>query len=325
MPLSPANAVAAVAAMVAMRVAAAQVPADAGQVWKTYDIGPFVKVAGPGSEKHVVDWILQDTGYAAWHGGTVASLTADGVGVRVFHTAGMQARVEAIVARFTAPAATPHRFSVRVFGVGSPSWRGEARPAMQPIPAATPGVQAWIMSRESAALLVGRLRARSDCQELPTGPVLAGNGVPAVLSGGRKRPYVKDVDVRPDVWPGWQTLGASCDEGFALDIHPLLGTDATTVEAVVRCRIDQIERMAPVTVPVPAGDRQRVQIEVPQVSAVRVGERFRWPSGQCLVVGLGLVPWPVPGQNAAGSAALLADAKRTDVIVVVEPRLASGP
>jgi hypothetical protein len=97
------------------------------------------------------------------------------------------------------------------------------------------------------------------------------------------------------------------------------------VEAVLRCRIDQIERMAPVVVSVPVADQQRAQIEVPQMSAVRVGERFRWPVNQTLVVGLGLVPWPVPGQNAAGTPALFSDAKRTDVVVVVEPRLTGGP
>jgi hypothetical protein len=43
------------------------------------------------------------------------------------------------------------------------------------------------------------------------------------------------------------------------------------------------------------------------------------------VIGLGLVPWPVPGQNTAGTAALLTDAKRTDVVVVVEPRLSNSP
>lgn len=173
-------------------------------------------------------------------------------------------------------------------------------------------------------MLVGQLKARGDCQELPTGATLAANGVPAVLAGGRTRPYVKDVAVRPDVWPGWQRLDAACGEGFELDVHPLISADGAAVEAVVRCRIDQIERMAPVTVTVPAADRQRVQIEVPQMSAVRIGERFRWPASQCLVIGLGLVPWPVPGQNAASTAALLTDAKRTDVIVVVEPRLAGG-
>ena len=304
---------------------AAQLPADAGQVWQTYDIAPFVRVAGPGSQKHVVDWVLQETGYEAWHGDTVASLTASDAALRVFHAPDMQTRVAETVKRFTVDDQAPHRFSVRVLGIGSPAWLADARPAMQPIAAATPGVHAWILSREAAALLVGQLRARGDCQELPTGATLAANGVPTVLAGGRTRPYVKDVAVRPEVWPGWQRLDATCGEGFELDVHPLITADGAAVEAVVRCRIDQIERMAPVTVTVPAADRQRVQIEVPQMSAVRIGERFRWPASQCLVIGLGLVPWPVPDQNATSTAALLIGAKRTDVIVVVEPRLADGP
>jgi hypothetical protein len=43
------------------------------------------------------------------------------------------------------------------------------------------------------------------------------------------------------------------------------------------------------------------------------------------LIGLGLVPWPVPGQNKAGSPALFSDAKRTDVVLVVEPRLTDAP
>jgi len=305
--------------------ASAQLPTDAGQVYRTYDISPFVQRNGPGSQRHVVDWVLQETGYASWHGDVAASLSADVSQLKCYHTPAMQERVADIAARFTEDAAAPHRFSVRVLGVGSPAWRNDARALLDPIPAATPGVQAWIMAREEAAVLVALLRRRGDCQELPTGPVLAANGLPAVLAGGRKRPYVQDVVPRPDAWPGWQTLGASCDEGMMLDVQPLLSRDGTAVEAVFRCRIDQIERMAPLTLTVPTADRQRVQVEVPQLSAVRVGERFRWPSNQVLVVGLGLVPWPVPGQNAAGSASLLTEAKRTDVVVVVEPRLGSAP
>jgi len=305
--------------------ASAQLPTDAGQVYRTYDIAPFVKQNGPGSQRHVVDWVLQDTGYASWHGDVVASLSADESQLKCYHTPAMQTRVGEIAARFTGDAAAAHRFSIRVLGVGSPSWRNDARALLEPIPAATPGVQAWIMAREEAAVLVGMLRRRGDCQELPTGPVLAGNGLPAVLSGGRKRPYVQSVVPRPDAPPGWQTLAASCDEGMTIDVQPLLSRDGTAVEAVLRCRIDQIERMAPVAVTVPTPDQQRVQVEVPQLSAVRVGERFRWPANQVLVVGLGLVPWPIPGQNAAGSASLLTDAKRTDVVVVVEPRLGATP
>ncbi len=300
-------------------------PVDAGQVWKTYDIRSFVKQAGAGSQKHVVDWVLQETGYSSWHGDTVASLSADANTLRCFHAPPMQARVEEIVARFVEDTDSPHRFSVRVFGVGSPSWRNEARASLQPIQAATPGVQAWIMSREEAAVFVGGLQRRSDSQQLPTGLVLAANGLPAVISGGRTRPYIQDVATGPGVGPTLQTLGASCDEGMAIDIHPLMLLDGTGVEAVVRCRIDQIERMAPVAVNVSSGNRQRVQIEVPQMSAVRIGERFRWPSTKVLVIGLGLVPWPVPGQDGAGTTANSTNAKRTDMVVVIEPRLSGAP
>jgi hypothetical protein len=300
----------------------AQLPADNGQVWKTYDIGPFVTQAGPGSQKHVVDWVLQETGSPQWHGETVASLSADALALRCFHTPEMQVRVEEIVARFVDDAATPHRFSVRVLGVGSPTWRNDMRPMLKPIAAATPGVQAWMLSREEAAVLVARLRSRGDCEELPTGAVLAANGIPAVLTGGRKRAYVQDV---APAGPGWQPVAGSCDEGMAIDVHPLISRDGTAVEAVVRCRIDQIERMAQVGMAPPAADGRRVPIEVPQMSAVRIGERFRWPANSTLLIGLGLVPWPVPGQNKAGSPALFSDAKRTDVVVLVEPRLTDAP
>jgi len=324
LPRIPAGLVALAALIWLPAPASGQLPADAGQVWKTYDIGAFVRQSGPGSQKHVVDWVLQETGYASWHGDVVASLSADEASLRCYHTPTMQGKVAEIAARFNQDAAAMHRFSVRVLGIGSPSWRTDARGMLRPIPAATPGVQAWIMSREEGAMLLANLRRRSDCQELPTGAVLAGNGVPAVVSGGRKLPYVQDVVPRTDAWPGWQMLGGACDEGMAIDLQPLLSLDGTAVDAVFRCRIDQIERMAPLVVSLPTG-QQRVQVEVPQVSAVRIGERFRWPANQTLVVGLGLVPWPVPSQNPATASALVASARRTDVIVVVEPRLGTPP
>lgn len=302
----------------------AQLAADAGQTLVSHDISTWVTQAGPGSQRYIVDWVLQETGYAAWHGAVPASLSADEHRLVVFHEPQMQRRVEEIVARFTTAADTPHRFAVRVLGVGTPSWRNDARALLHAIPAATPGVQAWVLSREEAATLLAMFRRRGDCAELPTGAVQAANGLPAVLAGGRKRPYVQEIQPAGGA-PGWQTVPGACDEGITLDVQPLLSRDASAVEAVLRCRIDQIERMAVVPVTLPTPDRQRAQIEVPQVSAVRIGERFRWPTSQVLVVGLGLVPWPVPGNNTAASAALLADAKRTDVVVFVEPRLRGTP
>lgn len=302
---------------------ASDLQADGGQVMQSYDISPFVEQAGPGSQKLVVDWVLQETGYSAWHGTQLAAIAADEKSLRCFHVPSIQGRVAEVVARFTTDAASPHRFSVRVIGMAGPAWRGAAVPKLEPIPTATPGVQAWMLPREELAMLLARVGGRSDFRELPTGAVLAANGQPAVISGGRRRPYIQDVSIRPDVWPGWQAVQAEADEGLSLDVHPLLSKDGDSIEAVVRCRIDQIERMAPVVIGSPTPDRSRVQIEVPQLSSIRVGERFRWPSTHALVVGLGIVPWPVPDPVAGQGPALFAgNAVRRDVVVIVEPRLA---
>ena len=301
---------------------AAQIPSDVGQVWKTYDLQPFVTAAGPDSEKHVVDWILQETGYPTWHGRSPASLSAGDGKLSCFHTPDVQALVSDIVTRFVEEAERPHRFTVRVLGLDGPAWRTEARPSLQPIPTATPGVQAWILPRENAAAVVARLRSRSDATELPTGPVQAGNGLPAVLTGGRKQEYVQDYALLPNAWPGWQPQRAACDEGLAIEFQPLVSGDGTVVDAVFKCRIDQIERMAQVSLPAPAGGPP-VAAQVPQVAAVRIGERFRWPATHTLVVALGLVPWPVPVQNGI-VAALIPDLERRDVVVVVEPRLSGS-
>ena len=142
----------------------ANLPADAGQVWKTYDITPFVNRVGPGSQKHIVDWILQDSGYATWHGSTVAAMGADEKKLVCFHTAEIQSKIEEIASRFTSEASASHRFSVRIVGIGDPSWRSTARGVLRSIPASTPGVQAWLISREEAAILVDTLRRRTDCQ-----------------------------------------------------------------------------------------------------------------------------------------------------------------
>ncbi len=302
--------------------ASAQIPSDIGQVWKTYDLAAFVAVAGADSEKHVVDWILQETGYPAWHGKNPTSLSAAEGKLSCYHTPEMQARVADAVSRFVGEAEKPHRFTVRVLGFKTPAWRTAARPALQSVATATPGVQAWILPREAAVPVVARARARADCVELPTGAVLAANGIPATLKGGRTQEYVSDYDLTPNAWPGWQPKKATCDEGFAIDVHPLVSADATAVDAVFRCRVDQIERMAPVSLPSPAGGPP-VAAEVPQMAAVRIGERFRWPASHALVIGLGVVPWPVPAQNGAAPA-LLPAVERRDVVVVIEPRLGSG-
>src|SRR5689334_17302209 len=51
-------------------------PNDAGQVWREYDITPYTLrvTTTTRPEQAIVDWILRETGYEAWHSDPVGIL-----------------------------------------------------------------------------------------------------------------------------------------------------------------------------------------------------------------------------------------------------------
>jgi hypothetical protein len=85
-------------------------------------------------------------------------------------------------------------------------------------------------------------------------------------------------------------------EGFTLEISPLLSLDGTTADAVIKCHIDQVERFVPVAIDVPSmtGGGQRLQLQVPQMVSWRLHERFRWPAKHVLLLSCGVVATPEP-------------------------------
>ncbi len=173
-------------------------------------------------------------------------------------------------------------------------------------------------------MLLGELRRRSDYREHNSPYLMVNNGQSTLISTMRGRPYVRDVNVRPDAPAGFVPAQAQIDEGFALDFSPLLSADRRMIDAVIKCDIDQVEKMIPVIVDVPTrvSPRQRTEIEVPQMAHFRYQERFRWPVERVLVVGLGMVALPTP----AGGTSILPGVPlplgnlpaRADLLVFVE-------
>ena len=94
------------------------------------------------------------------------------------------------------------------------------------------------------------------------------------------------------------------------------------IDAIVKCNVDQVEKMIPVRMEVPgvAPSRQLMSIEVPQVSGTRLQERFRWPSDKVLLISLGVVPCPMPGAQSPIPWPLTNSAPRADLLVLVEGR-----
>jgi len=301
-------------------------PNEAGQVWREYDLSDYTlrvsNTARP--EQAIVDWILRETGYEAWHGEPLGILSAGPRKLIVYHTPEMQAIVADVVDRFVNREAETHAFSLRVVSVGNPNWRARAQGVMQPVEVKTQGIQAWLMQREDAALLLAELRKRTDFREHSAPHLLVANGQSAVVTQTRPRTYIQHVVPRPEVWPGYEVQQAQFDEGFSLELSPLLSLDGRTIDAVIHCQIDQLERLVPVMldVPTPLSPRQRTKIEVPQVTHCRLHERFRWPTNQVLVVGLGVVANPVAPDSGRllPQLPLVSGPERADLLVFVESK-----
>jgi hypothetical protein len=313
------------------RVASA-LPNEHGQLWREYDITPYtLQVASTNRpEQALVDWILQETGYETWHTEPLAILSANRRSLYVYHTAEMQQVVGDIVDRFVSNDADANDFALRVVTVGSPSWRARAQHLLQPVQVQTPGVQAWIMEREAAVNLVAELGRRTDFREHSSPQQMVSNGQSTVVSSTRSQYYIRDVHMTGSTWPGYQPDTAVVDEGFALEFSPLLASDRTSIDAIVKCQIDQVEKMVPVMLDVPTAvaPRQRTKIEVPQLAHFQFHERFRWAPDKVLLIGMGMIPLPsaseskslVPGLSIPGVGK---SDKRGDLLVFIEAKRAS--
>src|SRR3954463_96631 len=307
---------------------AGTLPQDKGQVWREYDIRPYTlrvnTTARP--EQAIVDWILRETGYEAWHSDPVGLLSANKETLRVYHTPEMQAVVADIVDRFVNSAASAYGFTLRVATVGNPNWRAKALTMMTPIPIQSPGVQGWLLAKENARLLISELARRTDYREYNSPQQIVNNGQSILLSTMRPRSYIRSAAVTQTAWPGYQPEMGTIEEGFSLEFSPLLALDLGSADAVVKLRLNQVEKMLPVKLDLPTtvAPNQRVQIDVPQMTSSNLHERFRWPTDKVLLLSMGVVATPGktkdnPISDAVTDAVpMLKGPPRADAILFVE-------
>jgi hypothetical protein len=303
-------------------------PNDAGQVWREYDITPYTSrvTTTERPEQAIVDWVLRETGYEAWHSDPVGLLSANRNALLVYHTPEMHATVADIADRFVNTAASAYAFTLRVATVRNPNWRAKALPMMTPLPVQTPGVQGWLLAKENARLLLAELSRRTDYREYNSSQQLVNNGQSILLSTMRPRSYIKGALVTQTAWPGYQPEMGTLEEGFSLEFSPLLSLDLASADAVVKLRLNQIEKMLPVKLDVPSAvaANQRVQVDVPQMTMSNLHERFRWPTDRVLLLSMGVVATPGPTKDNPISDAvtdavpILKTPPRADALLFVE-------
>ncbi len=297
-------------------------PNDRGQVWREYDITPYTsrvtKTNKP--EQSILDWVLRETGPDLWFSQPLGILNADSRTLRVYHTPEIQEIVRSVVERFVDSNAQDHAIGLKLVTIGTPSWRARVLPLLTPVDIQSPGVEAWLISKENASLMVNELRQRADYRELQVPNFYVTNGFTQSFGRTRARSYVRSVRLRNDVWPGYELVNGQLQEGFQLDVSPLVSADGKVCDVAIKCNIDEVEKMIPVAVDVPAaGSVQRVELQIPQVVSWRLQERFRWPADQVLLLSCGVVISP-DAQPAAGNLSLpfFQGANRADALLLVE-------
>lgn len=303
------------------------IPRDHGQVLRKYDIRSYTERvdATAHSEQAVVDWILRETGTDVWFNEPVGFLNAARGSLLVYHTPEMHRTVAEIVDRFVNGSPEPHVLGLRLITLQNPAWRSVALPLLKPVSVQSPGVDAWLASKENAALLLANLRKRADYRELSTGDAVVDNGQTHSIAQLWPRDFVRSLERRASGAAGYELLPGRLDEGYSLQVSPLLAVDERTVDTVLKCNIDQVEKLVPVTVDVPGGS-QRLQIQVPQLVSWRFHERFRWPTDEVLILSCGVVAVPGPkGPNALGLQNPFSSAPgRADALLVVEYKGRAG-
>jgi hypothetical protein len=300
-------------------------PNESGQVWREYDISPYTlrirDVAKP--EQAIVDWILRETGTEVWFTEPLGVLSANSTTLRVYHTPEMQQRVQAIVERFVGGDTDAHALGVRLITVGSPNWRVRALSLLKPVDVKSPGVEAWLLSRENALAVYDQLKSRADFREHSSPRVDVANGQSQTLTRKDARQYARAVQLKSQ-FPFYELITGKIDEGYSLQISPLLTLDGQTMEAAITCSVDQVEKMLPLNIDVPVGGQsQRVQIQVPQLVSWRLSERFRWPVNEVLLLSCGVVATPAPGTSGVLgviSSPLGIGTNRADALLMIEHR-----
>jgi hypothetical protein len=304
-----------------------KLPATQGQVWREYDIRPYTSnvKSTEKPEQAIVDWVLRETGTDIWFTDAVGLLNADKDTLRVYHTPEVQRLVADVVDRFVVSQAETYSLGMRLVTIQSPNWRSRAHTLMRPVKVESPGVEAWLMSKESAALLIGELRKRSDYRELNSPSVNIENGQSQTVAQTKLRNYISGVRMLSN-YPFYEADNSQLNEGYSLELHPLFSADGQALDVVLKCHIDQLEKLVPVTMelPMPTGTTagsniQRVQIQVPQVVSWRLHERFRWPADQVLLLSCGVVATPTGEKTSPlGIPGFGAGPGRADALLFIE-------
>jgi hypothetical protein len=319
-----------------------QLPNDGGQVWREYDIRPYTlqMSAADKPEQALTEWILKHTGTEMWFAEPLGILHASREKVIVYHTPEVHNQIKPIIDRFNYTQGQKVSAQVNLVTVGSPNWREVAYPYLEPIAVSSQHVEAWLVSRENAALLLNQLSRRSDYRSHAAGTMTVANGQKLELKKETPTQFIRSLRWTPGNVTPVQPIMAQINEGYSLSISFLNSLDGQSIESSITCNVDQIEKLTQVKIPTSLQAQQRgligraaattdtINLNIPQFVSWRLHERVRWPVDHVLLISCGVVATPNTdgGRPNSGIGQLLAGgASRADALLFIDYRGPGGP
>jgi hypothetical protein len=209
----------------------------------------------------------------------------------------MQKVVAQVYERFVNGINEPQVYSLRLITIGNPNWRSKALPLMRSATARSPGVSAWLMPKENGAIVMAQLRQRQDVREVQSVDLRMVQGQTQVIEQMKPRNYLREYSPNTtSAWPPLTPTYGEVQEGYRMVFSPLLSLDGNTMDMMLKCNVDQVEKMNPVPLEVP-GSGGAYQVEVPQMISWDLAERFRWPTDHMLILSCGVIAPPVVNQQ----------------------------
>ncbi len=301
-------------------------PNSAGQIWREYDISPYTSriqnVDHP--QQAIVEWILLETGTEMWFNQPLGILNAEKDRLYVYHTPEIHDVVRPIVDRFVRTRGQAQNLDVSLCTVDNPNWRSQAYNMLQPVEVQSPGVEAWMISKENAAILYGQLARRGDFKQHSGGRVTVNEGQHVVIEKTTPVQFVQSIRWTPTATSPYQPLLSTIDSGYRLSVSLLSAGDGNNIEATIKCDVDQVEKLTPVNVQVPdyaTGQAGQMTLNIPQLVSWKLHERFRWPDDQVLLLSCGVVARPDEAVQFGNRPALFGKRPgRADALLFIEYR-----
>ena len=301
-------------------------PNSAGQIWREYDITPYTSQITTTDEpqKAITEWVLRETGTEMWFSQPLGILNADKERLFVYHTPEIHTVIKKIVDRFNRTRGQVQNVDVNLVTVEKPNWRAQSYTMLQPIKVKSPGVEAWMISKENAAILLSQLSRRGDFKQHSGGRLTNHDGQSFVLEKTQPVQFIRNLRWVPNQIPNYEPILSTLNEGYRLNISCLSGMDNQSIEAVIKCDVDQVEKLDTVKVNVPGinGAAQQLNLQIPQLVSWRLHERFRWPNDQVLLLSCGVVATPEPEARTGGFRfpGIGKKSKRADALMFIEYR-----